>query len=189
MKGIKVTQDNFKYIYGRVFKFFMPNGRNKTTAMAFDLWADIKCGKNNHVPVNGNISHVFVQKVVGYIDEETNQPAAIGIHIVDIMQGNKDIYIAIGNSVAFCGNRIVLKLQFRDEYNNVQTGYMAIQVSNAITETELQKIRSSANIEFVTDDSFIEDDLGETTVDCNCGCHDFDSDADDINNYYPESNE
>ena len=171
MKGIKLTHDNFRMIYGRVFKFFLPNGKNKTTAMAFDIWADVKCGKNNHVPVNDNISHVFVQKVVGYYDEADNKPAAIGIHVTDIMQGHRDIYIAIGNSVAFCGNRLVLKLLFKDEEGNIQTGYMAIQVSNAFTEKELQEMRASVTpvMDFANDDNFIDEDC-----DCECCQHDMD---------------
>lgn len=172
MKGIKVTQDNFKMIYGRVFKFFLPNGKNKTTAMAFDIWADTKIRRNNHVRVTGNVTHAFVNKIVGYHDED-GIPMAIGIHITDIMMGQRDIYIATGNKVAFCGNRIVLKLLFKDDMDNVQTGYMVIQVSNAITEEELQALRASVPVmDTTTDFSFVDenDSIDEADDNCNCGC-------------------
>ncbi len=173
MKGIVVTKENFNDVYGKIIKFFLPNGKNKTSAMAFDVWGSTKIRRRNHIRVDGHVSHVFVQKVLGYLDENQD-PVAIGIHVTDILQGDCVMYITVGTKIAFCGNRIVFKAVSVDDVGNRFNVYMAVQVSNVITEKELQEIRMSAPVEInpvTTLDVVDENGSNDNTNDhCECGC-------------------
>ena len=139
MKGITVTENNIDMVFGKIAKFFTPNGKCKTTNNIYDFWCDFTCGKNNRVKPHFR-TQVKLERVTGHCTK-SGIMKLIEIMGFDPLDRDRGTFIKIGDKVAFCGNRIVICNKNMDDPDapDIKNAYVVFQVENMYTQKDVDK--------------------------------------------------
>jgi len=146
MKGITVTEKNINMIYGRIVKFFSPNGKCKTTSNMYDFWCDFTCGKNNRVKPHFR-TQVILEKVTGHctINGEMKLIEIMGYDPYDRDRGT---FISMGDKVAFCGNRIIICNRNLNDADapEIKNAYVVFQVESMYTQKDVDNFFNNMTV-------------------------------------------
>lgn len=122
MRSITITEKNINEICGRLRKFFYNN--NKT---GFETWHNFDCGFKKRIDPNIEIAGEKIRNIISY-------PAPLSISLETSLFGSKHIIIhytaedseslQIGDKIAFCGNRIMMRQKWcLSDYKYVYSVY------------------------------------------------------------------
>lgn len=124
MKAIRITENNIKEVYGRLRKFFYNNNRT-----GFIFWDNLDCGFKKHIK-SFRSTKSYRSTIKDYNFEIPIYSKLPSPDSVDFVQNNEQPemnhifirftdmefeYLEIGDKIAFCSNKIIIKSEWLEK--------------------------------------------------------------------------
>ena len=131
MKGVVITEENKKQVYGRLEKFFKHQN--------FVIWHQFDCGMKKRLGHYINVKEPFEDVLQKYdVMREANGCSCYNYVKTFSIYGSYEVFsvhygdcvteFKVGDEVLFLGNRIIVKQPFKHCIEDVDFLYLCIQI-------------------------------------------------------------